>query len=394
MPTKRKPGGTRGRRETKKARPRVQEGYTALGLRLEMTAAAERLGWLNPTKLQRKVIPFILAGRDVAVKTAADADETGAYALPVLHQLFDTGLAPTLRPFCAVVTPTRAATIQVGAYITALAQELPIRVLVADNEISDRQQTTALTKGREVIIGTPERLLHLLKQGYLLFSALKHCVLAGADDILDSPRTSDLMSIMDRTPVRRQTLLFCANLSPAVKRFTREHLFSPVEIQIAAAAPPPALKHELWALSRDRKSRALTELLAGDHESVLVVCRTRKAAGELARRLGRDGEPVVTIHAARTSKERERALGKFKAGEARVLIASENASRGLEIDDVDLVVNYDMPADPQDYLHRVARTARARRPGLAVTLCVPEEEPLVQQLESQLQSRIARRAAE
>ena len=366
MPTKRKPGGTRGRRETKKARPRVQEGYTALGLRLEMTAAAERLGWLNPTKLQRKVIPFILAGRDVAVKTAADADETGAYALPVLHQLFDTGLA----------------------------QKLPIRVLVADNEISDRQQTTALTKGREVIIGTPERLLHLLKQGYLLFSALKHCVLAGADDILDSPRTSDLMSIMDRTPVRRQTLLFCANLSPAVKRFTREHLFSPVEIQIAAAAPPPALKHELWALSRDRKSRALTELLAGDHESVLVVCRTRKAAGELARRLGRDGEPVVTIHAARTSKERERALGKFKAGEARVLIASENASRGLEIDDVDLVVNYDMPADPQDYLHRVARTARARRPGLAVTLCVPEEEPLVQQLESQLQSRIARRAAE
>jgi ATP-dependent RNA helicase RhlE len=201
---------------------------------------------------------------------------------------------------------------------------------------------------------------------------------------------NDIRKILNRMPSRKQTLLLSATLPPAIKKLAAEFLHYPREVRIGHVAPPEKLKHEVWLVGTDAKQAALVELVTPDIDSALVFCRTRSRADSLARRLAKAGESVAALHSDRTQTQRDRALAKFKSGEVRVLVATDVASRGLDVDGIQLVVNYDVPLDPEDYVHRVGRTARAKREGKAVTFCAPEEGKYLLRIEKFLGHKIER----
>jgi len=277
---------------------------------------------------------------------------------------------------------------QIGAQFSLLCAGLKIRVITAYGGTSDRPQSTALSEGVEVVCGAPGRVFDLMSQGYLQYAHLSYCILDEADRMFDMGFIDDIKNILNRMPSRRQTLMFSATLPPAIKKLAADYLFYPREVRIGPVAPPSELKHEMLAADAEQKYGELSKLLDDVHESVLVFCGTRKRAGEVAVRLGRDGERTAALHADRTQAERDRALAAFKERRIRVLVATDVASRGLDIDDVDLVVNYDVPRDPEDYVHRVGRTARAKKTGLALTFVAPEDMKYVKRIEQFIGQRV------
>jgi len=390
VPDKRKPGGTRGGREDRKPPAPDAEGFGALGLRGELTAATERMGWLVPTEIQRRAIPLINAGHDLVGVAQTGTGKTAAFVLPILEKLVGLDPAPALNPYCVVLGPTRELAQQTAQQFLDLGEGLGLRVMTAYGGTSDRPQSTMLASGVEIVVGAPGRIFDLMRQGYLQYGQLVYVVVDEADRMFDMGFIDDVKSILNRMPSRRQTLMFSATVPPQVKRLAQDYLIYPQEVRIGRSAPPKELSHEVWPLSADQKLPALRELLSGDHDSAVVFCRTKKGTAELARRLSREGESVAAIHADRTQKERERALGRFKAGEVRVLVATDVASRGLDVEGLALVVNYDVPRDAEDYVHRVGRTARVHRPGLAVTMMTPDEGRFLARIEQFIGSKIQR----
>jgi ATP-dependent RNA helicase RhlE len=201
----------------------------------------------------------------------------------------------------------------------------------------------------------------------------------------------DLKRIMNRMPTRRQTLLYSATMPPEIQRLTQEFLFQPREVRLDVSLPPPELSHEVWELDATQKNDALEQLLREDYDSVLVFTRTKHRADSVARRLSHSGEAVAVLHGNRSQNQRDQALARFKQGQARVLVATDVASRGLDIIGIGLIINYDTPRDPDDYVHRVGRTARAKRQGCAVSLVVEDEIKYIRKIEQMLKQRIARR---
>ncbi|MDQ3023074.1 MAG: DEAD/DEAH box helicase, partial [bacterium] len=237
-------------------------------------------------------------------------------------------------------------------------------------------------QGVEVVIAAPGRLLDLMGRGWLNFANVEYCVLDEADRMLDMGFIQDIRRILNRMPSRRQMLLLSATLPPEIRKLASEFLYHPQEVKIGATGPPSELRHELWEVNADDKPLALDKLLSEPHESILVFTRTRHGADKLARRLMRDGiGPIGILHADRSQNQRDKALAQFRSGEVRTLVATDVASRGLDVTGIELVINYDVPRDAEDYVHRVGRTARAKRSGLAVTLVTPEENKYIKKIE-------------
>ena len=365
--------------------------FAALGLNPLLAAATQQLGWTEPTAIQREAIPVALSGQDIFGVAQTGTGKTGAFVLPVLHRLMELDPAPGLNPYCVVLAPTRELVQQIAGQFEALGADSGIRVITAYGGTSDRPQTKALSEGVEVVVGAPGRVMDLMRQGYLQFAHLAFSVLDEADRMFDMGFIDDIKTILNRMPSRRQTMMFSATLLPTVKRVAKDYLFYPAEIRIGRIAPPKELRHELWLMPEHRKPAALDELLAEDHSSVVVFNRTKKGTAELARRLSQSGYSVASIHADRLQRDRERALEGFRNGSVRILVATDVASRGLDIEDIGLVVNYDPPQDPEDYVHRVGRTARVHRSGLAVTFVTPDEERYAVKIERFIGSSIDRR---
>ena len=356
--------------------------FAELDLRPELMDAIERAGWDKPTPIQQQAIPVVLGGQDLFGIAQTGTGKTAAFALPVLHVLAGLEPAPPLKPYCVVLAPTRELVQQIAAQFTELAKGLKLRILIAHGGTADRPQTSALAEGVDIIVGAPGRVFDLMKQGYLQYAELKFTILDEADRMFDMGFIDEIKNILNRMPARRQTLMFSATLPPAVKKLAQDHLFYPEELRIGTTGPPRELNHEVWKLhSEAEKDKALAELLSGEHESVLVFCRTKKGAAQLARDLARSNEKVAAIHGDRLQSERERALDAFREGRIRVLVGTDVASRGLDIVGIDLVLNYDVPRDPEDYVHRVGRTARAKRSGIAVTFVLPSEGRYVKRIE-------------
>jgi ATP-dependent RNA helicase RhlE len=350
----------------------------------------EKLGWLAPSPIQHELIPLAMQGHDLFGVAQTGTGKTAAYALPVLHQLAELPPAPPLQPYCLILAPTRELVQQIEQQFALLGVGLNVRTAAVFGGVSDRPQITALNAGVEVVAAAPGRLLDIMGQGWLNFSSLRFCVLDEADRMFDMGFINDIRKILNRMPSRKQTLLLSATLPGAVKQLAAEFLFYPREVRIGPVAPPTALKHELWQVTSESKQDALVSLLTPDLDSAIVFCRTRSRADGLARRLNRTGERCAALHSDRTQNQRDRALAQFKSGEVRVLVATDVASRGLDVEGIQLVVNYDVPLDPEDYVHRVGRTARAKREGKAVTLAAPEEAKYVQRIEKFLGQKIDR----
>lgn len=381
----------RGAHETKKSPKSAPSGFAAFGLRPELLHAAERLGWALPTPVQLAAIPPALAGHDLIALAQTGTGKTGAYLLPLLEALSKLPPAKPLSPYCVILAPTRELVQQIDGQAKALCQGLRLRSMTIFGGVSDRPQISQLMNGVELVAAAPGRLLDLMGQGMVNFTQLSHCVLDEADRMFDMGFIQDLKRILNRMPSRRQTLLYSATMPPEIQRLTHEFLYQPREVRLGATAPPPELSHEVWELDPAQKNAALELLLREDYDSVLVFTRTKHRADSVARRLARSGEDVAVLHSNKSQNQRDAALARFKQGQARVLVATDVASRGLDIVGISLVVNYDTPRDPDDYVHRVGRTARAKRQGCAVSLLTADEVKYIRKIEQLLKQRIARR---
>jgi ATP-dependent RNA helicase RhlE len=367
------------------------DDFSSFGLRPELLANISRLGWTRPSPVQERVIPVALSGQDLYGIAQTGTGKTGAFALPVLQALFDREPASPLKPYAVMLAPTRELVQQITDQVNELADCTRLRAISVYGGVSDGPQISALNEGREIVVAAPGRLIDLMQHGWLQFDDLTHVVLDEADRMFDMGFILDLSSILNRMPARRQTLMMTATLTPAIKKLTTDFMFYPEEIRIGRSKPPSRLKHKLMELADGGKEYALTDVLnERDWQSVIIFCRTKKRTDDLARLLARDGRAVASLHADRLQSERQEALNRFKEGKLRILVATDVASRGLDVDSVELVVNYDVPTDPEDYVHRVGRTARAGEAGLALTLAERSEQRGVQRIEKFIGERIRR----
>ena len=381
----------RGGRESNQLPDSETAGFAAFGLKPALLRAADKLGWTVPTPVQLGAIPLALDGRDLIGLAQTGTGKTGAFLLPLLDAVSERKPARPGRPYCLIIAPTRELARQIDEQAVALGRELRVGSMTIYGGVSEQPQIARLRRGVELVTATPGRLLDLLGQGAIRLDDVAHCVLDEADRMFDMGFIRDLRRILALLPKRRQTLLFSATMPPEIRELTREFLLEPREVRLEVSKPPDELSHEVWEMGQGQKNDALALLLKEGHSSVLVFTRTKHRANSLAKRLENGGEAVAVLHGNRSQSQRDIALARFKRGEARVLVATDVASRGLDIVGISLVVNFDTPRDPDDYVHRVGRTARAKRQGCAVSFLTRDEVPFIQKIEKLLRHNVARR---
>jgi ATP-dependent RNA helicase RhlE len=345
------------------------------------------LGYTEPTPIQKAAIPAILAGRDLIGCAQTGTGKTAAYLLPVLHRLLQ-GTVPG--PRVLIVLPTRELAVQVDAHFRELAYHSSLRGAAIYGGVPLGPQADALHAKVDVVAATPGRLLDHLGRNPRWFDRLQVLVLDEADRMLDMGFLPDLRKILDHLPRQRQTLLFSATVPPPITALARELLRAPLTVQVGSQSSPPArLAHTVYPVSPPHKTALLLALLARvSMASVLVFTRTKHRADRLVHTLTGAGLRVTCLHANRTQHQRQQALDGFRRGRYHIMVATDIAARGLDVERISHVVNYDVPGCPEDYVHRVGRTARAGAGGEALTLMTPEETATLRGIERWLGQRL------
>ena len=365
-------------------------GFDALGLHPSIVAAATALGYEEPTAIQAAAIPVLLEGRDVLGQAATGTGKTAAFALPLLHRIAAAREGERgVRAF--VLVPTRELAMQVAEAVHKYGRELHASVLPIYGGQSMQQQLRALRRGVDVVVATPGRALDHIRRGTLDLSSVEYLVLDEADEMLDMGFAEDLEAIAAAVPATRQTALFSATMSPRIKALTKKYLREPANVQIAAEAPAAGkaarVREIAYIVQRPYKAAALARLLdMEDPTSAIVFCRTRTEVDELTETLGARGYQAEALHGGLSQEQRDRVLRRFRENTSEILVATDVAARGLDIEHVSHVVNYDVPSSIDAYVHRVGRTGRAGREGAAFTLAEPREQRLLQNIE-----RVAKR---
>src|SRR5687768_443933 len=369
--------------------------FTALGLGPKITQALEDKGYVEPTPIQAKAIPIILSGRDVIGVAQTGTGKTAAFVLPLLERLAAT-TQPERRMRALVIAPTRELVVQIEENIRAYGRHLHLRYATIYGGVGERPQIQALRRGVDMVVATPGRLIDLMEQRYVDFAALQVLVLDEADRMLDMGFLPAIRRIVSATPTARQTLLFSATMSKEIERITKEFLKTPALVEIGArSSPAEAVTQWVVEVSMAAKVPALIHLLQDAAlESVLVFSRTKHGADKIARKLEDAGLRTATLHSNRTQGQRLAALKRFKSGEVRVLIATDIAARGIDVDGISHVINYDFPPQPEDYVHRIGRTGRAQAIGDAISFVTRDDEDHLRRLERFLGRGIARRKLE
>jgi ATP-dependent RNA helicase RhlE len=336
-----------------------------------------------PTTIQVQAIPPAMDGHDVLGTAQTGTGKTLAFLLPALDRLLRE--KQSRDPRMVVLAPTRELAIQIAGEATRLAQHTSLRTLVVYGGAPLRQQIEVLRKGVDVLIATPGRLLDLANRRAVRFSEVEILVLDEADRMLDMGFLPDIDDLICRMPEDRQTLLFSATMPPTIQGMGYRYMKDPVRIEVDISLPPQAIDQRLYPVPLHLKTALLTALLQSEGvDSALVFTRTKQEADVVTRKLDEAGLAVVEMHGDFNQKERLQALEKFRAGKASVLVATNIAARGLDIEGISHVVNYDVPEEADDYIHRVGRTARQDADGTAWTLVTPEDEPLVERIEYRL----------
>ncbi|MFO1009528.1 MAG: DEAD/DEAH box helicase [Planctomycetota bacterium] len=356
--------------------------FAALGLQAELVRALAGLGYEEPTPIQKESIPALLAGRDLLGQAATGTGKTAAFALPMLQRVLAEGRARRNAPKALVLVPTRELAMQVAEAVHKYGKELEHRVLPIYGGQSIVQQLRALDRGVDIVVATPGRALDHLERGTLELSDVKLVVLDEADEMLDMGFAEDLEAILGRLPERHQTALFSATLAPRILAIAEQHLENPVRISIARerAAPGalPRVRQVAYVVPRAVKPAALARVLdAESPASTIVFCRTRVEVDELTEAMNAHGWRAEALHGGFSQDHRDRVMKRFRGGTTDLLVATDVAARGLDIDHVTHVVNYDVPTEPDAYVHRIGRTGRAGRDGVAITLLEPREQRLL-----------------
>ncbi len=357
--------------------------FDGLLLGPELLRGIREMGYREPTPIQRAAIPPAVRGRDVIGVAQTGTGKTAAFLLPILERL-SSGPKGAIRAL--VLTPTRELALQAEEFLRGLGRHTRIRGAAVYGGVGMHDQERALRGGAEIIVATPGRLLDHLGRGYVDLRQLSILVLDEADRMLDMGFLPDVRRILSRLPARRQTLLFSATMPNEIVRLSHDFLHHPEQVRIDAGTVAAAgIAHRAIEVAPERKTDALVELLRDPAmSSVLVFVRTKHRADRLAHQLSRAGLEAAVIHGNRSQSQRVRALEGFREGVHRVLVATDIAARGVDVEGVSHVVNYDLPGEPEVYVHRVGRTARAQREGDAVSLVTGEDRGTLRAIERHL----------
>ncbi|MGD2134711.1 MAG: DEAD/DEAH box helicase [Gemmatimonadales bacterium] len=355
--------------------------FSSLGLAPELLEALDDEGYQSPTPIQHQAIPLGLKGRDVVGSAQTGTGKTAAFVLPILQRLKDD---PNGGLRALVLTPTRELAEQVLNSAKAYGRHTKLRFAAVYGGVSMEPQTRAFRTGVDVIVATPGRLLDHMGRGHVNTSKIEVLVLDEADRMLDMGFAPDVRRILDAVPEARQTMLFSATITADVDRLARRALSKPAAVEVGRRAETAeGVEHILVAVDKSDKRGALARMLeelpaAG---RTLVFTRTKWGADKLARHLKREGADASALHGGKSQVVRNKTLERFREGQTRVLVATDVAARGIDVDDIVMVVNYDVPQDPEIYVHRVGRTARAGAQGVAVTLMSPDEWLMMRDIE-------------
>jgi ATP-dependent RNA helicase RhlE len=371
--------------------------FRKLGLHPSISKAVQEAGYTEPTPIQSAAIPQIISGHDVIGIAQTGTGKTAAFVLPILTRLAEGGNETNRRFVRAlVVAPTRELAAQIEENVRGYGKHLSLRAATIFGGVSERPQIEALRSGVDLVVATPGRLLDLMGQRHVDFSRLNFLVLDEADRMLDMGFLPDIRRIVKALPQKRQTLLFSATLSQEIERLTREFLHTPKTVQIGRRAnPAETVTQFVYEVPKHLKSALLIHLLRNSElNMVLVFSRMKHGADRLARQLESRGVKTATLHSNRSQNQRLRALKDFKSGAVRVLVATDIAARGIDVDDISHVVNYDFPMHPEDYVHRIGRTGRAHAVGDAISFVTPEDHSELRAVERFIGRGIVRKRAE
>jgi ATP-dependent RNA helicase DeaD len=372
-----------------------QDGFESLGISGEIARTLAVLGYEEPTPIQREAIPPLIAGRDVVGQAATGTGKTAAFALPLIEQLAKTrgtrGDRQVVRAL--ILVPTRELAMQVAQAIHKYGKSIDARVLPIYGGQSIHQQLVVLRRGVDVVVATPGRALDHIRRKTLDLSNLRTVVLDEADEMLDMGFAEDLEAILESAPKERQTALFSATLAPRIKAIAKRHLTDPVNLKIeaekVAAGEVPRVRQVAYMVQRQQKAAALGRILDIENPaSAIVFCRTRGEVDELTETLNSRGYRSEAIHGGLSQEQRDRVMRRFREGGVDLLVATDVAARGLDIGHLSHVVNFDVPAAPDAYVHRIGRTGRAGREGTAITLAEPRESRMLKNIEQHTRQKI------
>lgn len=365
--------------------------FQSFNLNEKILQAITNKGYSNPTPIQEKAIVHIIAGEDFLGIAQTGTGKTAAFALPTLHLLYQRQEKP--RPNCAralVLTPTRELASQVAQCFTTYGQNLHFKFALVYGGVSDASQIKSMSGGVDVLIATPGRLIDLAEQKHIDFSQIEIFILDEADRMLDMGFIDDIKKIINKLPKERQTLFFSATMPAAIENLANSILNNPTKVEITPQSTTvEKIEQTVHIVSKSDKAAALINLLKKDDiKSTLVFCQMKHSANRLSQFLEREGIRNVVLHGNKSQNARESALKAFRSGNCKILIATDIAARGIDIPEISHVINYDLPRDIENYVHRIGRTARAGRDGVAISLCDATELKSLRQIEKSIGMKI------
>ena len=367
-------------------------GFSDLGLRPELLSALTGLGYEEPTPIQRETIPLLLKGRDLLGQAATGTGKTAAFALPILQRLPER--SGKVDPIALILVPTRELAVQVSEAVYKYGRDLGVKVVPIYGGQPIVRQLQVLSQGVHVVVATPGRALDHISRNTLPLSNVQIVVLDEADEMLDMGFAEDIEEILKSTPKERQTVLFSATLPPRINGIAKRHLRDPVRIQIGLGdtkpGKSPLVRQSVYVVQRAHKPAALGRILDVEAPAAAIVfCRTRIEVDQLTETLNGRGYRAEALHGGLSQESRDRVMGRLRSGTTELLVATDVAARGLDIDQLTHVVNYDVPSAPESYVHRIGRVGRAGREGTAITLAEPREQRLLANIERLTKQKIA-----
>ena len=365
--------------------------FETLGLCAELLSAIATQGYTTPTPIQTQAIPAVFEGCDLLAGAQTGTGKTAAFALPIVQRLSEkVPVEKRRRPRALVLVPTRELAAQVSDQMQNYGRRLSLRSTMIYGGVNIQAQIERLHRGVDIVVATPGRLLDHLERGTINLSRIEFLVLDEADRMLDLGFIDDILQVAKSLPAKRQTLLFSATYSPNIKKLADELLDAPRRIEVANKnIAADAVTQAIYPVEKGRKREMLSHLIRkGEWSQVLVFTRTRYGADKLTEELLYDGIRAAAIHSNKSQSIRTRTLAEFKKGELRVLVATDVAARGLDIERLPHVVNYELPQVPEDYVHRIGRTGRAGEDGIALSLVCPQEQLLLAEIEKLLKYKI------
>lgn len=362
--------------------------FTSLQLAAPLLKALDEQGYKTPTPIQEQAIPVVLAGKDLLGCAQTGTGKTAAFSLPILQHLASDQSKRAIKAL--ILTPTRELAIQIHESITTYGKFLPVTHQVVFGGVNIQTQIAALRKGATILVATPGRLLDLVNQRIISLHAVTHFVLDEADRMLDMGFIHDIKKIVSLLPKKRQTLFFSATMPAEIAKLAHTILTNPVRVEVApVSSTAEKITQSVYAVEKANKPKLLVHLLKKEIEDhVLIFTRTKHGADRLVRLLSKQGIMAQAIHGNKSQNARQRALGEFKAGSLRVLIATDIAARGIDVDDLKYVINFDLPNEPETYVHRIGRTGRAGASGKALSFCDLEERPYLQDISNLINQNI------